>query len=187
MKRLTRAIRRRLALRRRLASLRDWTATPAAPRILCLVVVLTGLMGAVVAVSRPVKVAYPDDVLLRFGDLGAARIDVPAADCGSALDALNRNSDASSLVALARDNACRQEGARRLALALAAGGIAAGSGLLALGLSASRRPHDDRDSRVTLPNRPPRSGPPDDPPSARSSRQSERISVRRVTTAIRRS
>lgn len=160
-------LRGRLALRRRLVALLAWTATSSAPRVLALVVVLTGMAGAAVAVSRPVKVAYPDDVLLRFGDLGAARVDVPAANCGSALDALDRNSDASSLVALARDNACRREGARRLALSLAAGGTAAGSGLLALGLSASRHPGQKRASG--------------------QARSPGRISVRRVAAAVRRS
>lgn len=119
----------------RLRRLRAFVVSTAGVRTIGATLVVLGLITAVALLARPVEAAFSDDVLLRYRDLGASPLDVPKADCGSALDASSRDADASSLGTLARDAACRDEGSRQLAIALASGAVIFLTGIMTLYLS----------------------------------------------------
>lgn len=92
-----------------------------------------GILGVVVGVAIaliPVQVQFAGDPLLRLRDLDP-ELSPPAAtaDCGSPRQSLNTEARGTSLYELARANACRDAGRRRLAVALATG-----ASIVALGL-----------------------------------------------------
>lgn len=119
----------------RLRGLARFVRSTAGVRVLGATLILLGLASAGVLLARPVEAAFPDDFLLRYSGLGASPVEVPKADCGSALDAVSRDADASSLATLARDAACREEASRRVAVALASGGVIVVAGMMGLYLS----------------------------------------------------
>lgn len=131
--------------RHRLRALAVFVRSIAGLRTMCLILMLLGVASTAVLLARPVRASFADDFLLRYGGLGASQVQIPQADCGSALDTLGRDADASSLGALARDAACRNEASRRLAVALAGGALIVVAATMGLVLSArgSQLPHPE--------------------------------------------
>lgn len=123
---------------RRIRALRSFLATVAGIRTVSLALLVLGVASAAVLLASPVDAAFPDDFLLRYSGLGAAPLDVPEVDCGSAFDAVGRDADASSLGTLARDAACREVASRRVAIALASGALIFVTGMSGLVLSSPR-------------------------------------------------
>lgn len=97
--------------------------TPRA-RTVCGLVAGVGLLAVVVLLVKPVHAGFEDDPILRLQafdrPVGALPTEV---DCGSALSAVRSSTGPASLYTIARDEACHDEGYRRLMVAVAAGSV----------------------------------------------------------------
>lgn len=83
-----------------------------------------GVLSAVAVVFVPVEAAFGDDPILRLRAFDTtAGGPATTVDCGSAVEGLRGGSDAVTLYGIARDRACRDASARRVATAVAAGAI----------------------------------------------------------------
>ncbi len=110
--------------------------TPRA-RTLCGLVAGVGLLAVVVLMVKPVHASFGDDPLLRLQAFDPPLGSVPTeVDCGSVLSSLRGTSAPASLYTIARDEACHDEGYRRLIAAIAAGCVVLVMSLLLV--SASR-------------------------------------------------
>lgn len=122
--------------------------TPRA-RTVCGLVAGLGLLAVVVLLLKPVRASFDDDPILRLQafdrPVGALPTEV---DCGSALSAIRGSSAPASLYTIARDEACHEEGYRRLVAAIAAGTVVVVLTLLLLvGSRASDEPAPRRRPR----------------------------------------
>lgn len=99
---------------------------------------MLGVVAGLAIVLLPVEAAFAGDPLLRLGSFGSAPAPVVAGvRCGSPLGNLGRRSDGLSLATLAKDRACREAAARRVATGVAVVGVLGAIG--AIGLAAGPR------------------------------------------------
>ena len=92
-----------------------------------------GILAALAIVVLPVEAAFADHPLLRLQPFSSALASaVTEVDCGVAVTSLGRRSDGLSIYGLARDDACREAAARRVATAVAAAAVIGLLGLIGL-------------------------------------------------------
>jgi len=94
--------------------------------------VVLGVLAGIAILVVHVDTAFADDPLLRYGRFDGAEAGVTDIDCGAPVSNLLRHSEGLSLYGLAKDDACRDAASRRAATAVAAGGLVAVLGLVAL-------------------------------------------------------
>lgn len=89
-------------------------------RTLCGLVAVLGLLAVVVLMVKPVHASFDDDPILRLQafdrPVGALPTEV---DCGSVLSSVRSTDAPATLYTIARDQACHDEGYRRLMAAIA--------------------------------------------------------------------
>ena len=103
------------------------------PRQLSAALAVLGVLAGLAFLVVPVRAAFADDPLLRLQPFspGLDRV-ATEVDCGTAFGNLGRRNDGLSLYGLARDGACREAAARRVATAVATAAVIGLLGLIAL-------------------------------------------------------
>lgn len=109
------------------------------PRRLGAGLALLGVLGAAAFLFVPVRAAFADDPLLRYGRLVSSEPPSTSIGCGAPVTNLARQPDGPSLYGLAKADACRRAAGRRAATAVAAGGLVAVLGLIAVTATAPGR------------------------------------------------
>jgi len=107
-------------------------------RRLSVALAVLGLLAGLAVMVVPVEAALEDEPLLRLAPFSPALADVVTrVDCGAPVRSIGRRPGDLSLYALARDGACREAAARRVATAVATSGVIGVLGLI--GLSGARK------------------------------------------------